>query len=182
MARVTGSGAFVAAARATWIAAKEMEIEEDEEGKSRLVWTGRMPFLPAKNNLGDSQTGFAYRIVEKPAIHPLRAPAIEWDADPVTHITADEALAGGSDGGAGGSSGADKASAFLKKYLADGPRLQKQIVAAGSEQGLSEDQLKRAKKKLGLDWRREGFGKGGEIFWALPGDARGTQGELHPLA
>jgi hypothetical protein len=102
-----------------------METEEDEEGKSHRVWTGRMLFLPAENNLGDSQTGFAYRIVEKPAIHPLRAPAIEWDAEPVTHITADEALACGSDGGAGGTNGADKASAFLKKYLADGERPQK---------------------------------------------------------
>jgi hypothetical protein len=182
--RVTGSGAFVAAARAAYLVEKETEKEENEDGEAVEVDTGRRFFLPIKNNLGDDKMGFVYKIVQRTTVYEtltppmeIRAPAIEWEDETVSK-TADQALAPTSPG----SSGASKACAFLEKYLADGPRPQKQIVAAALERGLSEDQLKRAKKKLGLDWWREGFGKGGEILWALPGDTRGTQEELHPLA
>jgi hypothetical protein len=52
------------------------------------------------------------------------------------------------------------------------------IEAAADERRLSEDQLKRAKKKLGLKARREGFGTGSVWLWAFPGDKRGTQDDL----
>jgi hypothetical protein len=48
--------------------------------------------VPAKNNLGNDRTGLAFKVVVKPATHPLRAPAVEWEMETVT-MTADEALA-----------------------------------------------------------------------------------------
>jgi putative DNA primase/helicase len=50
MARFTGSGAFVAAARAAYLVAKDADDPD------------RRLFLPVKNNLGEDKTGFAYTI------------------------------------------------------------------------------------------------------------------------
>ena len=73
MARVTGSGAFVAAARAAFLVVK------DEHDPARRL------FLPAKNNIGPdgARLGLAYRIAERDSVGGLRAPAVEWDAEPV---------------------------------------------------------------------------------------------------
>jgi hypothetical protein len=103
----------------------------------------------------------------------ISSPAVEW-ADETVLKTADEALEPTGPGG----NGPSKACAFLKKYLSNGSMPQKQIEVAADEQGLSLDQLKRAKKKLNIETRKEGFGKGGVWVWALPGDKRGTQDDL----
>jgi putative DNA primase/helicase len=158
LARVTGSGAFVAAARAAFI----VEKEKDEDNKD----TGRRLFLPAENNIGDDTTGFAYTIVMKPtATHGLHAPAIEWEDETVS-ITADEALAPASGEKSGG---AFDARNFLKECLSNGPMPQKQIEAAAAQRGFTVDQLKYAKRRLGVEARKEGFGKDGAWAWAFPG-------------
>jgi hypothetical protein len=52
MARVTGSGAFVAAARSVWLFEND---PADQEGLRRIL-------TPLKNNVGDDRTGFAFKI------------------------------------------------------------------------------------------------------------------------
>lgn len=83
MLRIMGSLAFVAAARAAFLVARDKD-----DDKRRL-------FLPIKNNIGDDRTGLAYELqstsVDSPAgiIETCR---VLWHAEPVT-INADDALA-----------------------------------------------------------------------------------------
>jgi putative DNA primase/helicase len=150
-ARITGSGAFVAAARAAYVV-----VREEDDPEHRL-------FLPAKNNLGNDSTGLAFKIVEKAATHPLRAPAVEWEEGIVT-TTADEALAAEAQAGKEGPS----AKAFLETILANGPRPATEVEKLGAEAGFSERQMRRAREKLAVWTKRNVFGKGGRQFWGLP--------------
>ncbi|MDK9646407.1 hypothetical protein FAM19022_001179, partial [Propionibacterium freudenreichii] len=43
------------------------------------------------------------------------------------------------------------------------------VAAAARQAGYSIDQTNRAKRKLGMDSKRSGFGKNSEVFWVLPG-------------
>ncbi|MDK9646989.1 AAA family ATPase [Propionibacterium freudenreichii] len=45
----------------------------------------------------------------------------------------------------------------------------KEAKAAARQAGYSIDQTNRAKRKLGMDSKRSGFGKNSEVFWVLPG-------------
>jgi hypothetical protein len=99
------------------------------------------------------------------ATHGLHAPAIEWEDETVS-ITADEALAPASGEKSGG---AFDARNFLKECLSNGPMPQKQIEAAAAQRGFTVDQLKYAKRRLGVEARKEGFGKDGAWAWAFPG-------------
>ena len=153
MGRITGSLAFVAAARAAFLVQKDAE-----DAKRRL-------FLPVKNNLGTDDTGLAFRIVEKDVGNGIRAPAIEWEDERVT-ISADEALAAmsaneGEEGGA-----VREAVEFLRNALAGGPVSQKTIKSDANANGVSDASLRRAKTKLCVKAHKDGMAGG--WFWQLP--------------
>src|SRR5690606_15615930 len=71
--RVIGSIAFTAAARAAYV------VTRDEDDPARRL------MLPAKNNLGCDENGFAYRLEGEPTPH------IEWEPTLVA-MSADEAV------------------------------------------------------------------------------------------
>ncbi|TXT23311.1 MAG: hypothetical protein FD134_2216, partial [Gallionellaceae bacterium] len=80
--RVTGSLAFVAAARAAFIVTKDPEDD------------ARRLFLPLKNNIGNDQTGLAFAIQAaqvKSATGLIETSRIAWEPEAVT-VTADEAV------------------------------------------------------------------------------------------
>jgi hypothetical protein len=77
MYRTMGSIAFVAAARAAFLACKDRDDATDN----------RRLFLPVKNNIGNDKTGLAYRFAGE-----REQTRIEWEPEPVT-TTADEATA-----------------------------------------------------------------------------------------
>ena len=81
MLQVTGSLAFVAAARAAYIIAK------DQADPARKL------MLPAKNNLGEDRIGYAFRIESVRLSSSIETSRVNWEAECVT-VTADEALAG----------------------------------------------------------------------------------------
>ena len=80
--RVTGSLAFVAAARAAYL------VAQDPENPARRF------FLPMKNNIGPASAGLAFRIEGAPvqsAAGPLETSLVVWDSEPVS-MTADEVM------------------------------------------------------------------------------------------
>lgn len=61
--------------------------------------------------------------------------------------------------------------AWLREWATDegGTLKAKEAKAAARQAGYSIDQTNRAKRKLGMDSKRSGFGKNSEVFWVLPG-------------
>lgn len=150
--RVTGSLAFVAAARAAFLVAQD---PQDEEKKRRL-------FVPMKNNIGPDSTGYAYRIeaVEFPGIKTSR---ITWSGDRVT-ITADEALT--SEGAEHERSALDAAKEFLEVELSGGTVPTKQIQKDAEDAGLKWATVRRAKTALCLKVTKAGMDA--PWTWELP--------------
>jgi KaiC/GvpD/RAD55 family RecA-like ATPase len=154
--RVTGSLAFVAAARAAYLVVK------DANDPSRRF------FLSAKNNLGpDQNNGLAFRVVPKTLESGIETSCLEWEADMVT-MTANEALAAlGAGAGDSKQYGAlDEAKECLKSILGDGPMLASRVEAIAKEAGHSKQTVRRAREALGILVDKEGYQ--GPSRWSLP--------------
>ncbi|MCH8164052.1 MAG: AAA family ATPase [Planctomycetes bacterium] len=149
MYRTMGSLAFVAAARAVWAVTKDKE-----DPTRRLV-------LPVKNNLAPDKGGLAYSLLNDDD----GIPRVFWDAEPVS-MTADEAL---NDDGEDERSEREAAAEWLRDALAAGPMPAKDVKGEAKENSIAERTLKRAKKDIGAEARRLGFGQGATWYWALPG-------------
>jgi putative DNA primase/helicase len=168
---ITGSLAFVAAARLVFIA-----IEEPETG------TGRRLLLAVKNNLGAVAAGLGFRLVERIVSKGIVASHIAWDSAPVT-TTADQALAAASAGTTAQALG--EAVDFLLDELAGGPRAVREIKASAAGAGIASRTLRRAQEKLKIKPHKAGLNEGWQ--WSLPkedkphSDTDGPE-DGHPLA
>jgi putative DNA primase/helicase len=152
--RVTGSTAFVAAARAAFIV-----VKDPENGIRRLL-------LPLKNNLGNDQTGLAFSVQSaqvKSAAGLIDTSFVAWESSAVT-VTADEAMI--PQGDLEGHSEIDDAKEFLRELLVDGPVSSKQIRTDIEGAGHSWRTIQRAKKALGLEAMKDGMK--GAWKWKLP--------------
>lgn len=152
MYRTTGSLAFVAAARAVYVVAKD----QNDAGR-RLV-------VPIKCNLAKDSTGLAYTIGEIDG-----APVIQWETEPVT-ITAEEALAVEDNEGR---SQTDEAVDWLRKELATGPAKAADVQKQARLAGISDKSLRRARERLAIHPLKSEFAGG--WTWALREDAQDTQ-------
>jgi hypothetical protein len=149
--RVSGSLAFVAAARASYIIAKDRA-----DPQRRLI-------LPSKNNLGQDASGIAYRIVSA----PNGAACIEWESRPVA-VSADEALSAGSDAQRHERS---EAAEWLSEVLAEGPIPAKQLRQEAARAGIAWHTLHRVRQSAGAVSRRIGFGREATYVWQMQKDA-----------
>jgi len=145
MYRMTGSLAFVAAARAAYIV-----VRDKNDAKRRLM-------LPLKNNLGDDTAGLAYRIETAQGV-----PFVAWESEPVT-VTAEEALAPEVDRKDPAPARAD-AIDFLRSLLADKECSVDVVKVEAKKAGLSWATVRRAKDALGVRSRKS----------AMAGDGFGT--------
>jgi hypothetical protein len=144
--RASGSIAFVAAARAVWLFARD----PDDPGQ-RLM-------LPGKMNLAPDQIGLSYRLLDEKAggVTVLWGEPISRSADAVLQLEAAE----------------DKSERFeamewLQERLSDGcPVSQREIRADAKASGIAWRTLRRAKDSLGVSSEKQGF-KGG-WHWQLP--------------
>jgi 5S rRNA maturation endonuclease (ribonuclease M5) len=162
MYRVMGSLAFVAAARAGYAVVKDCK---DDTGQRRLI-------LPIKNNLGDDETGLAYRIMETAGNDQ---PHVEWEPE-VVYTTVNEALGIDRTEDDVSESAEDKerrqsqvaeAVDWLTSYLNDGEKPAKEVITAAKADGIAQRTLDRAKPRAGVVARREGFADGGRWMWRL---------------
>jgi putative DNA primase/helicase len=148
--RITGSLAFVAAARAVFAIAKDPERNE------------RRLMLPIKNNLALDTQGYAYTV----SVADNDAPYIRWEDERITQ-TAEEILSGTPspreqaviERGA-------ETQRWLREKLQAGPQPATSIYAAAGRDGVSERDLKRAKKALGVMAEPKGYGSA--WHWSLP--------------
>lgn len=140
-----GSRAFTGIARAVW------HLSQDPENK------GRRLLLPGKCNLAASQPGLAFSIIGEPG-------AVVWESAPVD-MTADEALQR-EQGESKRSSALEEAEAWLRDYLAAGPKLGVEAKAAAKLAGIAPRTLERAKTALKVLPGPVGFG--GPWVWRLP--------------
>jgi putative DNA primase/helicase len=171
-----GSQAFVAAARIGHLCVEELEEEEDDEGKVKKVPTGRILFANAKNNASRKMPTLAYRVVGDICIgqdpktgNNITAARVVWEADPVD-VSADEAVAAAAGGGGNGNKEqGPSARVFLEAILANGPMPVKRVEEHATTQGISERQLRRAREKLDVWTKKDGFGPGSQQLWGLPG-------------
>jgi hypothetical protein len=173
MNAVGGSGAFVAASRATWLFVREVDGEGDE--------TGRTLMLSIKNNLsGRRNNGLAYRIVGCDLGNGITAPRVSWDHELVT-VTADQALAMSADAAGKGPGDGDGALSDAMKWIREEFLVKERIEAVelatwAKNAGIAERTLKRAREKLGVETRRDGFGPGAKYYLTLP-CARSMEGQ-----
>ncbi|BDU22039.1 AAA family ATPase [Dyella sp. GSA-30] len=146
--RVTGSLAFVAAARSAYVVARDKE-----DPHRRLL-------LPIKNNLGADIAGVSYRIAETMVDGLGGVPYVTWDRDPVT-ASADEALAPST---SSESTVAD-ATDFLKEMLQDGSVTVKELKLEATAAGITWRTIERAKAEMEIIAERQGTQGRGGGFW-----------------
>lgn len=152
--KVTGSLAFVAAARAAFVIVKDPEDEH------------RRLFLPMKNNLGNDHSGLAFTVQSAQVESPtgiIETSRVVWEAG-VVAVTADQAIASqGIQEDRGELTGAIE---FLREELTDGGVLVKQLRKAADNAGQAWRTVQRAKTVLGVVSSKQGM-LGGWI-WRLP--------------
>lgn len=148
--QVTGSLAFVAAARAAYVV-----VKDQNNPQRRLM-------LPIKNNLGEDQTGYAFSVESARLSGDIETSRVRWEAEPVT-VTADEALAAAQDPEE--RSAVEDAAHFLRGLLANGPVPSKQVRADAEGAGHSWAAVRRAQKTLGVEVVKGGLRAGWE--WRL---------------
>jgi hypothetical protein len=149
---ITGSLAFVAAARTAFIVTEEAGTER------RLL-------LQVKNNLGAKTAGLAYSITTKIVSGNIVAPYLAWDSKPI-NLTANEALAAASEAAKTRGDSMRQAKQFLRDLLEEGPVAAADAVEKAEAEGINNKTLQRARKTLGVKAEKEGFQ--GPWMWRLP--------------
>lgn len=153
--RINGSLAFVAAARAAFIAVKDKNDP------------GRRLLLPLKNNLAKDTGGLAFSIADYTLESGIETSRIEWEPEPVT-ITADEALSASVRRQE--NSQIEEAKRFLSELLDNIARPSSEVKAEAEEAGYSWATIRRAQEELGIKPKKETY-NGGWI-WRLPNDLK----------
>jgi putative DNA primase/helicase len=159
-----GSQAYIAAARIGHMCVEEMQ----ENASGARVSSGRNLFTNPKNNPHPKMQSQAYRIgtasggKDQRTGQDIEAPVIIWEE--LVNITADEALAAANPGKERGPRSVVN---FLLDILANGPVLKKIIEDRAAAHGFSEDQLQRAKGRMGIVSFKEKLMQG-RWYWALP--------------
>gem|GEM_PF-2013258 len=149
---ITGSIAFVAAARGAFL------IEKDAEEPERRL------FLEIKNNLSHAN-GLAFYIRDRVLPNGIRAPYIEFQAGTVD-MTADQAVSQTSSLKRGGSA-LDDAKEFIFQRLKNASVPAREMFSQAEDEGIASKTLRTARVELGVITRKEA-GPRGRSIWSLP--------------
>ena len=158
LARIQGSVAFGAAARAVW------GVTKDHDNPQRRL------FMPMKNNVGKDDSGFAYSIESVSSRAPeddeeIETSRVMWEPNPVT-VSVEDAFSMNLNHEE--RSELSEAKEFLLNSLASGPVASRQLKADAEGAGHSWATLRRAQSALKIKAQKDGFGGAGPWMWALP--------------
>ena len=147
--RVSGAGAFIGVARASWLFAPDPETQSHHL------------MMPLKNNYAKDPSSLVYRVDERNveienAAVPI--PCIEWGEE--TDVNADEIVS------APRKSRSGVAKTFLMTFLAKGPQDASIVYEAAKKEGISERTLERVKTEAGVESQKKGDG----WEWSLGGN------------
>lgn len=152
--RLSGSTAIRNTARMVHVI-----TENPDDENERLL-------LPEKNNLTDGAVpGLVFHIqsAELPIEgEVIRTGAVEWLRE--TEQTAREVAQSES----GHTTMTEDAEAMLLDHLAHGSLAVKDLQRTATREGIGWKTVERAKQRLGIESKREGFGKGAKVMWTLP--------------
>jgi RecA-family ATPase len=140
--RINGSVDFVAAARSVFA------VAADKEDSSKRI------MAHAKSNLAKQQPSLTFYIDDDSKFR--------WGEE--VSMTADEILQH-EQTSSRDKEKQDKAEAFLREFLKDGPRLQSEILSQAKAAGVSQRTLYRAKEALDVQAKKIGFT--GQWYWRL---------------
>ena len=136
--RISGSGAYVQAARAALVVGEHPEIE------------GACCIAGLKSNLSKMPPGIGYRVVPYTTADGIGTSRVEW-IEGAVDVTADDLLAPArreTEADLDLNSAKGDAARFLVDLLRDGPVTSTAVYAAAEQAGIDERTLKRAKKTL----------------------------------
>jgi hypothetical protein len=96
-------------------------------------------------------------------------PRVEWSDQPVA-ITVAEALRPEAAPALDGEQAGERLECddWLRTVLAEGLKSTTEVLKAGNAAGFSKDQVRRAKVRLGVVARKEGFDRDAQWSWELP--------------
>ncbi len=160
--RLGGSGAFGNAARSVLLLDRDPDDPEGEEGNQRVL-------AHIKCNVAPLAPSLVY------AIRPIVLPATE--SDPEVETSKLELIGESPHNGRAllvspseeERSAIDDALDFLRAELGDGERHRAaEMLKAARAVGISEPTLRRARRKLGIETEKTGFGGTGAWEWWLP--------------
>jgi hypothetical protein len=155
--RIGGSVGIFAVPRSVLLAGED----PDNEGGFVLVHL--------KCNVGEKAAALRYalerRQTEKEDGTPVDTGGVLW-GDEAEGVTADRVLNSKQNQEEG--SAVSEVSEWLSDFLSEGAVKPEEIVREAKKMGFSEATLRRAKNRLGVKSKREGFGKAGGWFWRLP--------------
>ena len=158
--RVTGSVAFVAAARSAF------GVVRDPNDRDRRL------FLPLKNNLGKDTSGLGYRIPDTEA-----SPRLEWETEPV-NIDIDSLVSARTPRSRAKHAGITRVAEWLRNQLRGGPVAAIDIQDHARRAGHPERKLKAALRELGVEQRPDGFR--GKWRYSLPAESGDSAGSENP--
>jgi hypothetical protein len=120
--------------------------------------TDRRVLASVKSNLGPAPDSLAYRLVGEGEFGVAR---VQWEG--ATAYTASALLATSDDADDRG-----EVESWLRDYLeAEGRANAGDVIRDGKLAGFSENQVKKARKRVGAASIRHGFGKGSTVIWAI---------------
>ncbi len=157
--RVMGSLAFVAAARAAFVFARD---PLDPTGKRRFM-------LSLKNNISGDHGGLAYRLLSP---QPGDMPVVAWEAAPVD-VSVEDAVSPDDRRRGPEPEERQEAAAWLRDFLADGSHGAEECFTSAKRNGITRATLRRAKEACGVVAEKDGFKARG------PGDCRAGRRSLN---
>lgn len=160
-----GSIGIIGAARFGLLVAKD---PDDESGQRRIL-------AVQKCNIGPEGSSLAYRLEGVPGTDVAR---VVWEGE--SHHRASHLTNPGDEGERAANA---ETEAWLADVLTSGPVFVKDLQKQARDDGISPQKLDRAKRRLGVQHKREGFGPNSKMKWWLPKvSVGGTPAQFAPYA